>query len=186
MPTKQHESREEQREELLKEDAGTKRAATERGETHDTVPGYAGSSSTTIAGTPPKRLEKPENAVVGEGGTLTLPTEISYATAAYKKPSDAERIIGRALLEGDTFKGFHRKIIVDLTEAVTQEGAFNVFRNHNPDAIFEGFKASLISEEDAKAMVEEWRKEGAVPGQGPSGSQEDNNDKKSKKDEKEK
>lgn len=181
MPTKQHETREEQREELLKADADTKRAATDRGEVHDTVPGYAGPSGTTVAGQPPKRLEKPEDAVVGEDGTLTKPTEISYATAAYKKPSDAERMIGLALLEGDTFNGFHRKIIVELTAAVTQEGAFNVFRNHNPDAIFDGFKAKLVDEEEAKELVEEWRKEGAIPGQGPSGSQEDNG-KKSKKD----
>ena len=177
MPTK---DREAQREDLLAEDAKTKREATDPGKPHDTVPGYAGPSSTTVAGQPPKRLEKPENAVVGEGGTLTLPTEITIGSATYKKPSDAERIIGLALLEGDTFNGFHRKIIVTLTQAVTQEGAFNVFRNHNPDAIWDGFKATLVSEEDAKKMIEEWKKEGAVPGQGPSGSQEDDDKGKSK------
>jgi hypothetical protein len=134
----------------------------------DTVAGYAGPSDTTTAGIPPGvNVDKPEGAVIGEGGTLTLPTVITIGGASYKKPSESDRIIGRALLEGDTFNGYHRKIIVELTSAVTQEGAFNVFRNHFGDAIFDGFKAKGIKKEDAEKLVEEWRKEGAIPGQAP-------------------
>jgi len=132
--------------------------------TQDTVPGYAGPSETG-APKPPTIAEKLEGVVTGEGGSVTHPTKISYSAGAYRKPSDTERIAGRALLEGDTFKGFHRKVIVDLTEGVTQEGAFNVFKGHYPDAIQQGFKAKPITEEDATKLIEEWRKEGAIPGQ---------------------
>jgi hypothetical protein len=89
--------------------------------------------------------------VVGESGDLTLPTVVTIGSAIYKKPSDAERIIGLALLEGDTFNGFHKKLIVKLESAVTQEGAFNVFRNHNPDAIFDGFKANSYPRKTPRA-----------------------------------
>ena len=124
-------------------------------EKRQTVPGYAGPTEKAVA--PPKDL--PEGAVVGQGGSVTLPTIVTVAAPSFKEPSGADLMVGRALLEGDTFNGYHRKIIVELTQGVTEEGAFNVFRGHYPDAIFDGFKAKNVTEEEAKKLVEEWGKE---------------------------
>lgn len=171
-------TRENEREKLLAEDADTKRRATEAPKPHDTVPGYAGPDAVGETHKEPPKFPddfEDEGIVIGQGGTVTHPTKVTLATPSYKKASDDERIAGRALLEGRTFKGYDRKIIVDLTEAVTQEGAFNVFRNHYPDGIFDGFKAKPVTEEEAKKLIEQWKKEGAIPGQGPSGSQKDDN-----------
>jgi hypothetical protein len=174
MPKKvQHKSREEQRQELLDEDAKIKREASKQDKPGDTVPGYAGPSATTVAGTPPESAEKPKGVVIGEGGTITKPTEITIS-AGYKKPTDAKRFIGLALLEGNTFHGYEKKLIVELTEAVTLEGAFNVFKSHvGPEAILDGFKVKVVTKEEAKELTDEWLKEGAVPGQAPSGDQDE-------------
>jgi len=180
MPTKkketaQHKSRETQREELLDEDAKLKREATERGEPGDTVPGYAGSHAATVAGTPPETAEKEEDVVIGEGGTITRPTQVTIGGIMFKKPNKDKRYIGLALLEGRVFHGNDKKLIVDLTEAVTKEGAFNVFKSHvGPEAIEEGFKVKVVTKEEAEKLAKQWQKEGAVPGQGPTGGQDNN------------
>jgi hypothetical protein len=174
-------SREKERQELLDEDAKIKREATEPAKPHDTAPGYAGPQDKTVAGIPPDAyVDKPKGAVVGQDGTLTKPTEVTLSSAAYRKPTDADRIIGRALLEGDTFNGYHRKIIVELTAAVTQEGAFFVFKSHFPDGIWEGFKAKGVTEEEAKELAEEWLEEGMIPGQPPKSTDEDEEGRKGK------
>ena len=161
MPTK-HEGREAEREELLAEDAKTKREATKAQETPDRegYRGWTGPAGLVVHGKPPKRAEEPEgDVVVGEGGTITLPTKITSAVDV-RSSSDAERMIGFAVLEGDDFHGVHHKFTVLLTEAVTQEGAFNVFRAHiGPAAIFEGFKAKVVTEEETKKLNAQWAKE---------------------------
>ena len=153
--------REEQREELLKADADTKRAATKsEAKGGEGYPGWTGPAGLVVHGKPPKRAEEPEgDVVVGEGGTLTLPTKITK-DVDLRSSSDAERIIGYAVLEGDDFHGVHHKFTVPLTEAVTQEGAFNVFRAHvGPAAIFEGFKAKVVTEEETRKLNAQWAKE---------------------------
>jgi hypothetical protein len=161
MPTK-HEGREGEREELLAEDAKTKREATKAQETPDRegYPGWTGPAGLVTYGKPPKRADEPgDDVVVGEGGTITLPTKISGGVDL-RSSSDADRLIGFAVLEGDDFHGVHHKFTVLLTEAVTQEGAFNVFRAHvGPSAIFEGFKAEVKTEEEVRKLNEQWVKE---------------------------
>lgn len=130
----------------------------------NTVPGYAGEGKTTQK--TPK--DKPEGAVIGEGGSLTRPSEVSYSPASYKKPSGEDTMVGLALLEGTTGRGNDRKIIVDLTQAVTEEGAFIVFKAHFPDAARDGFKAKIVTKEEAEKLQAKWREEGAVPGQPPT------------------
>jgi hypothetical protein len=153
--------REEQREELLKEDAKVKREATKdepRG--GEGYPGWAGPGGRAGLGKPPKRAEDPEGpVVVGEGGTITLPTKITQ-DVDLRSSSDDERIIGFAVLEGKDFHGVKHRFTVLLTEAVTQEGAFNVFRAHvGPSAIFEGFKAKVVTEEETRKLNAQWAKE---------------------------
>lgn len=135
-------------------------ADTKKDDAPQTVAGYAGKPSTD-----PQKLPKdaPEGTVMGEGGIITKPTEVTVAPVSYKKANDEDKIFGRSLLEGDTFNGFHRKIIVDLTQAVTQEGAYNVFKGHYPDAIRDGFKAKNVTEDEAEKLQEDWKKEGAIP-----------------------
>jgi hypothetical protein len=126
-------------------------------------PGWTGPGGRAALGKPPKRAEDPASeagpVVIGEGGTITLPTKITQ-DVDLRSSSDAERIIGYAVLEGDDFHGVHHKFTVLLTQAVTQEGAFNVFKAHvGPAAIFEGFKAKVVTEEETKKLNAQWAKE---------------------------
>jgi hypothetical protein len=122
-----------------------------------TVAGYSGSEHEGKKATErPKSVS--EEAVVSPLG-YTEPSEQSDGPVSYKKRLDVDRIHGLCLLEGDTFSGFHRKIIVELGSLTTQEGAYNVFRGHFPDAIHDGFKAKSVTQEEADKLNEDWKKE---------------------------
>ena len=136
--------------------AKKKKAATNK----KTVPGYAGIAEDTLEGTPPEaKTEMPEGTVIGQGGTISKPTEVVPSIAFHKSVTKEKRFAGKCLIEGDTFHGYHYKMIVELTEALTLAGAYNTFRGHHPDAVREGFKVRPLSEDEAKNLVKEWSDE---------------------------
>ena len=105
-----------------------------------------------------QKVEKEEGVVIGSGGNVTRPTVYVVPGAYFKEPTSDTRYAGLCLVEGNTFNGFHYKTIVDMTQALTEEGAFYVFKGHWPDAVREGFSVKAVSKEEAEKMQSEWSK----------------------------
>lgn len=150
----------EERDDLLKEDARLKREATKEDKPHDTVPGYAGLALDEI--TPKGKVtikdEEEEDVVIGQGGSVTRPTKVSSMPFS-KEGNEEERFAGKVMLEGDTHIGYHYKIIVDVPQALTEAGLFHVFKSHYPDAVAKGFTFKAVSTEEAEKLGKEWQKE---------------------------
>ena len=131
------------------------------GKPRDTVAGYAGPAARTIQpeGKIVNKEKLPEGTVFGEGGSVTRPPEVSMNPAFFKSGNKLERFAGKVLVEGDTHAGYHYKFFVEVLQPVTEDGIFNIFRGHQPDAIREGFKCKGVTEEEANKLAQEWAEE---------------------------
>jgi hypothetical protein len=124
----------------------------------DTVAGYAGPAARTVQpeGKIVNSEKLPEGTVFGEGGSVTRPPEVSTNPTFLKTGNKLERYAGKVLVEGDTHAGYHYKFFVEVLQPVTEDGIFNIFRGHQPDAIREGFKCKAVTEEEADKLAKEW------------------------------
>jgi len=123
----------------------------------ETTKGYSGTGVEEGKNVPrPKGL--PEDVVVSPAG-VTKPPEVIVSDPYRKEETKDEKLYGKVLMKGKTFRGYEYEQIIELTMAQTKEGAFNTFRGHHPDAVPEGFSAKMVSDEEAEKLTKEWAKE---------------------------
>jgi hypothetical protein len=128
--------------------------ATKDEEKKETVKGYAG----PVEENPPVPKDAPEGTVVSPAG-VTKPPEVYVSDPYRKEATKDERLYGKVLMKGKTFRGYEYEQIIELTMAQTKEGAFNTFKGHHGDAVPEGFSAKMVSDEEAEKLTKQWSKE---------------------------
>jgi hypothetical protein len=99
--------------------------------------GYSGSPEEGQP--PPKRPKSASDAATLSDVGVTEPSQVSSNPGSKEGPSDAPTFQGRFKLKGATYHAWNRAIEVDIPGPVTEEGLFNVFKVHFPDAIQDGF-----------------------------------------------
>jgi hypothetical protein len=131
-------------------------AKDEKEEKKETQKGYSGTGEEGKTPVRPKGL--PEDAVVSPVG-ITKPPEVYVSDPYRKEATKDERFAGKVHMKGKTFNGYEYEQIIELTKAVTKEGAFHAFKGHHGDAIPDGFTCKTISDEEAEKLTKEWAKE---------------------------